>query len=117
MQFTRKIYCSTNLFLYVTEQYFLKNRGYTISLTRSNNYEIMIFLARLEDKLEYEVRVYKASPKDRYIPNKYDSKIKRYEENDQYVSFFFHNFNDAHKFITISLYLHEEFEKRPIRKM
>lgn len=117
MQLKRKIYCHWDICRFVTEQHLLKDGGYTLSVTESNKYELMIFLGKSDSGSGYEVRVYKAQPADNYVPHEFDNNVTRYEENDEYVTFFFENFEYAHEFVTISVHMHKEFKTRPVQEI
>ena len=64
----------------------------------------------------YEVRVYKAQKSNTYIPREYDQ-ILRYEENDEFATFFFENFSKARNFVGFLPYVHEEYEVRPVTEI
>lgn len=84
-----------------------------ISLTDGEDcIEQMIFLAKVGN--EFEVRVYKAHPKDTYVPNVLDFKVKRYEANDEFESFFFDRIFFARRFICNLKTLHPEYSQRPV---
>ena len=117
MQLNRKIFCHWDFCRFVTEEHLLQDGGYTLSLTDSNKYELMIFLGKADDYSGYEVIVYKAQSTDKYKPHEFDDKVTRYEENDDCVIFFFKNFSDAHEFVTIVMCSHDEFKTRPVRKI
>ena len=79
-----------------------------------NGIEQQIFLSKAEDG--FEVRVYKANPSDTYVPNTLDFKVKKYEANDLFASFFFDTFFFARRFITLLEQLHPEYNLRPVSK-
>ena len=84
-----------------------------ISLTDGDEcIEQKIYLAKIGD--EFEVRVYKANPKDTYVPSVLDFRVKRYEENDEFASFFFDRFFFARRFISTLKDVHPEYSLRPI---
>ena len=76
----------------------------TLSVTDGNKFEFMIFLGKDDSNSCYEVRVYKSEPGDKYVPNEHD-KVSRYEENDEYATFFFEEYEDAHRFTDMVGYL------------
>ena len=117
MQLKRKIYCHWDICRFVTEEHLLKDGGYTLSVTESNKYEIMIFLGKNDDGSGYEVRVYKAHPTDKYVPHEFDNNVTRYEENEEYVAFFFEDYASANEFITLVIHVHKEFRRRPVREI
>lgn len=117
MQLEKKIYCHWDICRFVTEEHVLQDGGYTLSVTESNKYELMIFLGKSDNGCEYEVRVYKAASTDKYVPHEFDDKVKRHQENDEYVTFFFENFKDALEFVTVVIYVHEEFKRRPVEEI
>ena len=114
MQLEKKLYCHWDLVRFVSEQDLLEEKGYTISVTSNSKYELMIFLGRSEDGKEYEVRVYKADPTDKYVPNPHDN-VVRYEENDEYVTFYFDNYEHANSFTYLLCHIHPEYRKRPAK--
>ena len=116
MQLERKIYCHWDLVRFVTKEHLSKDYGYTLSVTVNSQYELMIFLGLSEDGSEYEVRVYKSEPTDKYVPNKYD-KVVRFEENDEYITFYFDNYEDANGFAYLLCHIHPEYKKRPVRRI
>lgn len=84
-----------------------------ISLTDGDDCrEQKIYLAKVRNK--FEVRVYKASPKDTYVPSVLDFKVKKYEANDEFASFFFDRFFYAHRFFCFLKQVHPEYSVRPI---
>lgn len=117
MQLERKLYCHWDLCRFVTEEHLIRDGGYTLSVTDSNKYELMIFLGKADNSSGYEVRVYKARPTDKYVPHEFDNKVRRYEENDEYVTFFFDDYASAHEFTTLVMYMHKEFKTRPVQEI
>ena len=65
-------------------------QGYWLSLTDEHGKELRIFLGQNPSSKEYEIRVYKRNPADSYIPRKIT--LKRYEANNEFVSYFFDDF-------------------------
>ena len=88
-----KLYCHWDLVRFVEEEHLIDNDGknLTLSVTEGKKVEFMIFLEKEESTSNYEVRVYKASADNNYIPNELDN-VFRYEENDEYATFFFVDF-------------------------
>ncbi len=85
-----------------------------LSLTDEHKTELMIFLGKVYNSSEYEVRIYKKNPTDMYIPCESDTNLKRCEENHEFSSFFFDEFVFARKFINTVREVHPEFKLRPI---
>lgn len=118
MQVEKKLFCHWDLVRFVTEDYLLQEDGtfVTLSVTDGENSELMIFLGKDESNSEYEVRVYKNDPNDKYVPNEFDN-VKSYEENNEYASFFFDEYEDAHEFTESIGYNHPEFSTRPVKEI
>lgn len=118
MQVKKKCYCDFNMFHKFKEEQLKRSDGtyVTLSITNGTKFEYMIFLGRDSTSSDYEVRVYKYSPADKYVPNNEDN-IRSYEENDEYITFYFNSFYDAQRFIWGLGYRHPELKKRPIRKI
>lgn len=113
----KKLYCHWDLVRFVKEEHILKDEGRILSVTESNKYELMIFLKKTDDGSGYDVRVHKARPTDKYVPHKYGDKVRRVEENDEYATFFFDDFNSARDFASRVLYLHKEYRARPVKEI
>ena len=116
MQFEKKFYCYWDMVRLVPEEYLKKPDGsfLTLSVTDGSITEYMVFLGKDEDSSEYEVRIYKSNPNDKYVPSNADN-VKRYVENDEFTSFYFDNYHDAHYFTYMFGFIHKEFAVRPIR--
>lgn len=112
----KKILCHWDLIRFITEEMFVSAVGTSgvLSACEGKRTELMIFLGKEENGTNYEVRVYKAKPTDKYVSYLAD-KIVRYEENDEYASFFFSTFSDGASFIELLLMLHDEYRVRPVR--
>jgi hypothetical protein len=118
MQVKNKLFCHRDLVRFVTEKHLKQDDGtfLTLSVTDGNKLEFMIFLGKDDSNSCYEVRVYKSEPSDKYVPNEYDN-VSRYEENDEYATFFFDKYEDAHSFTQMVGYVHPEYKKRPVREI
>lgn len=120
MQLDKKIYCHWDLCRFLSEEHLLEDDClHTISvidIIENNKVELMIFLGKDEQSSDYEVRIYKLRETDKYIKNKRD-KSKRCEENDEYVRFFFEEFDLARDFLNMFSILHPEFKMRPLKKI
>jgi len=118
MQLEKKIFCHWDFVRFVSESDLQKEDGtfLTLSVSERNEFELMIFLGKDDSNSCYEVRVYKSKPTNTYVPHMYDN-VSRYEENDEYATFFFENYEHAHRFIQMVGYRHPEYKKRPIRKI
>lgn len=116
MQMNKMLFCHWDFVRLLTEKDLLKKDGtaLTLSVTDGKNLEFMIFLEKADN--EYEVRVYKGTPNDKYVPYKFDN-VKHYEENDEYATFSFEKFYDALHFVEILGYVHPEYKARPMRKI
>lgn len=92
MQMEKKLFCHWDLVRFVSEEHLKKEDGtfLTLSVTHGDKLELMIFLGKDDSNSDYEVRVYKSEPTDKYIPNENDN-VKKYEENDEYATFFLMN--------------------------
>ena len=114
MQLDSKVFCHWDIVRFIKEENLLKNGVFrTLSVTEGNSAELMIFLGKADNDSDYEVRVYKNTPTDKYVPNECDN-VKRYEENDDYATFIFEQFDDAHEFVDTLSYRHNEYRVRPI---
>ena len=118
MQVQEKIFCHWDLVRFVSEKTLQKDDGtfWTLSVTDGNKLEFMIFLGKDDSNSCYEVRVYKSEPGDKYVPNKYD-KVSRYEENDEYATFFCEKYKDANSFTEMVECLHPKYKERPVREI
>ena len=118
MQLNNKRFCDWDLVRFLQEKDLIMEDGTfaTISVIAHQKMELMIFFGKSDDGSEYEARVYKARPSDQYIPNILDN-CKRYEENDEYATFFFETFEEERKFISWLGHRHMEYVKRPARKL
>ena len=116
MQLFKKLFCHWDLVRFIPEECIVE-RGFTISLTDGHNLEFMIFLGRADNNSEYEVKIYKNRPDDKYVPSKLDNNIKRYEENDKYTIFFFDDYAFANQFVSLVGYAHPEYQVRPVREI
>ena len=114
MQLEIKAFCHWDFVRFINEEALMHNGTFmTLSVTNNNRAELMIFLGKADNNVDYEVRVYKSEPTDKYIPNESD-KVKYYEENDEYATFIFEQFCDAHDFVDTLSYRHTEYNVRPI---
>jgi len=118
MQVEKKLFCHWDLVRFVSEKHLKQDDGtfFTLSVTDGENFEFMIFLGKDDSNSDYEVRVYKSEPSDKYVPNEYDN-VKRYEENDEYASFFFDEYEKALRFVDFLTCIHPEYKVRPIRRI
>lgn len=99
MQVEKKLFCHWDLVRFVTEEHLKQEDGtfLTLSVTDGGKLEFMIFLGKDDSNSGYEVGVYKSKPTDKYIQKENDN-VKKYEENDEYASFFFDEYEKAHYF-------------------
>ncbi len=118
MQVEKKLFCHWDLVRFITTGHLIQEDGtfLTLSITEGDKIELMIFLGKDDSTSDYEVRVYKSKPTDKYIPNEYDE-VKRFEENDEYASFFFDEYSYALDFADSIGYMHPEYTTRPVRKI
>lgn len=118
MQVENVLYCNQDCIRFVREDNLKNSDGSfnTLSVTDLHNTELMIFLGRNDQTLEYEVRVYKHRKWVKYKPEK-EGDVKRYVVGEKYDTFYFDNFFDALKFVCTLGYIHPEYKKRPIRKI
>lgn len=118
MNWKNYLFCPWPNVKYVTEDISI-NRGLSIALTSEvfskgrglHQASILIFIKKIQN--EYEVLVIKSSPNDKYKRLPQDNFI-RYEEDDEYITFFFNSFLDTIKFTDAILPFHQEFQDRPI---
>ncbi len=118
MQVEKKLFCHWDIARFVKEENLRLPDGtpLTLSLTDNDKIELMIFLGKDDSTSEYEVMVYKSEPTDTYVPHETDE-VKRFEENDEYASFFFAEFNQALHFVEFIGYLHPEYGVRPVKEI
>lgn len=118
MQVENKIFCDWDLVRFVDERHLRSENGksQTLSVTANGNLELMIFLGKDDLSQEFEAKVYKAKATDKYTHHEYDN-VKRYEENDEYATFFFNDFDSARDFVYYLGYRHEEYVTRPVRRI
>lgn len=113
-----KLYCHWDLVRFVCEEHLVTKEGQnlTLSVIEGEKLELMIFLEKDESTSSYEVRVYKASADDKYIPNEFDN-VSGYEECDEYATFFFVDFEKAQNFVWLLGYVHSEYKVRPVQRI
>lgn len=118
MQVKDKLFCDWDLVRFVSEQHLIRDDGtfLTLSVVEGKKLELMIFLGKDDSNSGYEVRVYKSEPSDKYVPHEFDN-VKRYEENDEYATFFFDEYEQAHSFVDMLGYVHNEYKTRPFREI
>lgn len=117
MQLKNKVYCHWDLIRFIGKDHLVRQEDgadLTLSIIDREKDELMIFLEK--NAPDYEVRVYKDSPDNKYIPHKED-KVKHYEENDEYATFFFDTYGKAHDFVDSLPYRHSEYRDRPAQKI
>ena len=114
MQVQNKVLCHLDLLRFISEKHLKQDDGtfLTLSVTDENKLELMIFLGKDDSNSCYEVRVYKSDPSNKYVPNENDN-VTRYEENDEYATFFFDKYENAHRFTNMLGCLHPEYKERP----
>ena len=95
MQFENILKCHLNFVHLIDEQDLCVCD--CLSITDDNGTEQMIFLGKTDHSNEYEVRVYKSTPGDTYVPHALDFQLKKYIANDEFASFFFDSFFFARK--------------------
>ena len=117
MQVEKRAYCHCNLVRFVPEYKLIDDDGtfWTLSLVDGKKVELMIFLGKNDSNSMYEVRIYKSTTSDMYIPHKSDEMFK-YEESLQYTTFFFDNFDKAKNFLATLNDYHKEYALRPTVK-
>ncbi len=117
MDLTKKAYCHWDLVRFIEEESLKSDDGFlTLSVTDGSQYELMLFLGKDDTGKLFEVRIYKAEPSQVYVKNDKD-RVLFYTENDEYATFQFENYEDAHEFIDTISYRHEEYLRRPVRKI
>ena len=118
MQVKNKLFCHWDLVRFVSEEHLKQDDGtfLTLSVTDGDKLELMIFLSKDDSNSGYEVKVYKSEPSDKYVPNECDN-VKRYEENDEYATFFFDKYEQAHSFVDSISYMHPEYKTRPVKEI
>ena len=111
MRFDKMVYCEWENIKDFPARYI--DDDYTVSVV-IDDYELMMFLTKINNH-KFEARVYKKSAEHKYEP-KFSDEAVNYEENDEYISFFFDNFYAARRFLDYIPYSHKEFRERPARK-
>lgn len=115
MQLKNKVYCHWDLIRFIGKNHLIHQEDgsdLTLSVIDGENDELMIFLEK--NGSEYEVRVYKDSPDNKYVPHKKDN-VKHYEENDEYATFLFDTYGKARDFVDYLGYHHAEYKQRPVQ--
>lgn len=114
MNLENKIYCHWDFVRLISEDKLVGEDGEfrTMSVSCGNKSELMIFLGKEGE--EYEVRVYKNEPTDKYVQNVSDN-VKSFVDNDEYATFFFDEYEHAQSFVDNLPYIHPEYRKRPNR--
>lgn len=115
MQLKDRAFCHWDLVRFFPEKLLTKEDGkpLTLSVITNHSRELMIFLGKNDTNTGFEVRVYKAKPENKYVPNEIDKGIVSYEENDEYATFIFNHYYDARDFVEMLGYVHEEYRTRP----
>ena len=118
MKDRKKIFCELDIVRFLPKDKFEESVGKegALSVSHGTKTEIMIFFGKEEKGENYEVRVYKAKPENKYVPHACDACVG-YEENDEYASFFFDDYYDGRSFIEFLFQLHEEYRERPVRRI
>ena len=101
------VYCNWCIFHYAHKDFFPADA--CISLTDFNHAELMVFLGKSDNQIDYEVQVSKE--KSSYTPN-----LPITKENSEYISYLFNDFEAAHNFIEeiIDKYIDYELPSRQI---
>ena len=118
MDLGNKAYCHWDLVRFIREEDLYDDNGSfrTLSVTDGSQYELMLFLGKDDTGKFFEVRVYKTEPSQVYIKNESD-KVLFYDENDEYATFQFEDYEDALDFIDTISYRHEEYLTRPMKEI
>ena len=111
MQFEKILTCHPNYVHEIHEEDLLQLD--CISLVDAQRNEQMIFLGKVDDTNEFEVRIYKENPADTFIPSHSDFNVRRYVSNDEFASFFFDSFIFARQFFRDVKNNHPEYQIRP----
>ena len=111
MQFKNRIVCTPECIINISEDDIIRQG--CVSICDSQQVEQMIFLLPASTSGSFEVRIYKANARDSYVPNKCDLKLKKYQSNDEFASFFFDNLLYARHFIRVLGTNHPEYKIRP----
>lgn len=116
MTLTNKFFCDLDFLRDITEDQLVVNGApQTLSVTCcARKYELMILLEKDDEQNEFEVRVYKTEPAQKYVINNKD-KMTQYGENEHFASFVFKNFTDAIEFLETLIERHPEYCARPLR--
>ena len=114
MQFENRIKCHPEYLQYIQESDVLRQG--CISICDNKQVEQMIYLLPGNHNGNFEVRIFKALPTDTYIPSECDFKVKCYNSNDEFASFYFDDIVWARHFIRVLDANHPEYKTRPIPK-
>ena len=111
MQFKNRIICHPEDLVNLSEDDIILQG--CVSICDDHQVEQMIFLLPVSNSGNFEVRIYKANATDSYVPNKCDLKLKKYQSNDEFSSFFFDDLLYAIHFIRVLGPNHPEYKIRP----
>ena len=111
MQFKNRIICHPEYLVDIPEADIIRQG--CISICNEQQVEQMIFLIPASNSGSFEVRIYKANARDSYVPNRCDFKLRKYQSNDKFASFFFDNLLYARHFIRVLGTNHPEYKIRP----
>ena len=117
MQVKEKLYCAFNNFSNLPEEIFIHPEiaFRTVSLT-DENYELMIFVDRDVYNNCYNIIIYKKESSDTHRPHASDNSFG-YDENAEYTTIYFANYNLVKEFLRKLAYNHREYHQRPYRKI
>ena len=117
MDLSNKAYCHWDLIRFIKESDLIQDGKFmTLSVTDGTQYELMLFLGKDDTGKFFEVRVDKTEPSQVYVKSEQD-KVLFYDENDEYATFQFENYEDALEFLDTISYRHDEYTTRPMKEI
>lgn len=117
MDMENLVYCHWDLVRFVTEEKLIRDGIFkTLSVTANDVLELRMYLGKNEQDGLFEVRIYKTTPKQVYAKNGRDQ-VLFYDENDEYATFQFEDFEDARDFLSSISDRHPEYRYRPMRRL
>lgn len=112
----KKIFCHWDLLRFLNKTHLKDKDGSycTLSVTGSDNNELMIFLSKTQPGRGYQVEVKKCKENGAYVPHK-DDKVKSFDDHKTYIVFYFTSFENALDFVDYLGYRHKEYQVRPTK--
>ncbi len=114
MKFDNKVLFPYDFIPFLREENLISkdNEPLTISISSPTNEELMVYLKKDEETSLFVAYVYKTKKCDKFEPHKFDV-IKRFEENNEYLTVYFDKFLNAINFLEFLPYRHPDYKYRP----